>query len=131
MWDRWVGRSVSLQALSESVKRFFEDKSFPAAMKEESANMFMVIAIPKSTSVFHARVKVSIRGKPDDFVIEFATESSSGIFAAIGSLMTLLGGGLLVKKGLESEESLGKLEKEFWTFIDVTIESLTARNRKD
>lgn len=126
MIDRWAGRDVDLRLLSESVKRFFDERLFPSRVEELSKEEFMITAILKRTSraSLAGNVRVAVRGKPDNFEVEFASGSDPRRLARLSGLATLLGGGALVLRNSKSSEELGKLENEFWLFIDKQVDIL-------
>jgi len=121
--DRKIGTRVDLSLLSEAIVQFFESKGFSSAI-DQSSKGYRVIAAPGAMSNIPRSVNVLIRGKPEDFEIEFDAGSNSRTARVLGPLATILGGGFLVLKDLKSQEYFDKLEKEFWLFVDEKTENL-------
>ena len=127
MIDRWVDKDVDLGLLSEAVKSFFDEKLFRSKAEKRSKDEFCITAILQRVSgtSLAGNVKVTVRGIPDDFEVEFV--AGSGRFAKLGGLVTLLGGGALLLRDLKSSEELERLENEFWLFIDKQVDGLAQR----
>lgn len=123
MWDRWVGKQVNLNALAELLKKFFEGKPFRVSVENASTG-YKIAAYPKLSAGLLDVIEVFVRGKPDDFVIEFVPGSNTRKSIRSGFLTYLFGGGLLWREGLKSQEELDKLEREFWNFVDMKLPSL-------
>lgn len=124
MRDRLTGKQVNLDALVENLKEFFDTGSFITIVKSES-HMYKIVALPKTGSNLCDSIEVLIEGGPDDFTVQFGeSENYSRKFTFFGSLMSMLGGGAFLKKGLRSQEELDKLENDFWVFFDAKIVSL-------
>jgi len=124
MRDRLTGKQVNLDALVETLKEFFDPGSFTTIVKSES-HKYRIVALPKTGSNLCDRMEVLIEGGPDDFTVEFGeSENYSRKFIFFGSLMSILGGGAFLKKGLRSQEELDKLENDFWIFFDAKIAAM-------
>jgi len=132
MIDRWAGRDVDLRLLSESVKRFFDERLFPSKIEERSKEEFSITAILRRVSgaSLTGNVRVAVRGKPDDFEVEFAVGSDYRRLARLGGLATLLGGGAFLLRDLKSSEELERLENEFWLLIDKQVDILEGKGGK-
>ena len=124
MQERWVGKNVDLQFLSESIENFFRDKGFRVT-KDGSAPEYTISAKPQQGIGIIGRVTVRILGDPNDFLIEFSTSGHSRSAVKLGFITTIFGGGSLVLRGLKSQEELEKLEKVFWLHLEEAIIHLT------
>lgn len=124
MQDRWVGKGVNLELLSEHLEQFFNSKDFLTNVSK-SSDGYKIVAVPKFTNDLCEHVKVFIRGEPNDCLINFAAGSRSRFFVKVGRLTTFFGGGIFVLRGLKSLEELEKLEREFWKFVDEQIDLLS------
>jgi len=126
MFDRWKGLKIDLKLLCDNFMHFFEKKGFSSAVEQKSSEEYRVIAVPERTSDIQGTINVSVRGAPDDFVVEFTSESDSRHARVLGGLATFFGGGVFVLKDLKSREGVERLEKEFWLFVDKRIDILKA-----
>jgi len=122
--NHWKGNNVDLSLLSKHVVKFFEERQFTTSIsvKEEGC---IIVAAPKPSHGIVEKIKVKVFGNPDDFTVEFVAGSRSQNFVRYGTLLSLIGGGFLVLKGLKSLEELEKLEKEFWSFVHDAVWRLT------
>jgi len=129
MIDRWVGRDVDLELFSERIKQFFEERQFPSKVEGRSKEEFWITAILRrvSGSDLAGNAKVTVRGKPNDFEVEFAAGSGSRRLAKLSGFVALLGGGALLLRDLKASEELERLEKEFWLFVDRQVDNLGKR----
>jgi len=126
MIDRWVGRDVDLDLLSQRFELFFDEKKFPSKPEKGRKNEYLITVILKHMREVNAtgNVKVVVRGEPNDFEVEFVASFGSRNLAKLSGLAALFGGGMLVLKDLKSSEELEKLENEFWLFADKQVDSL-------
>jgi hypothetical protein len=103
------------------LKQFFEEKKFKVKIEKKPAN-YKIVSFLKHGSDLCDNIEVHIKGKPDDFTIDFTTATDlTTHFIRLGSLTTLIGGGIILRRGIKSKEELEKLEKEFWNFVDITL----------
>ena len=124
MRDHWLGKNVNLDALVELLKQFFEEKKFRVSV-ENTSKEYKIRAAPKSGSQLVDILEIIVRGEPDDFWVEFGTESdNTKVYKRYGGLAQLCGGGFFLSKGLKSQEEFDRLEREFWNFIDEKLASL-------
>jgi len=120
MEDRWTGKNIDLDLLSQFIVQFFKEKKFITFLQRKSKE-YVIVAVPKRSHKIVEKIFVYVRGKPEDFSVKFVSGARSRSFVRLGTFLTFLGGGFLVLKGLESQEKLEKLEKEFWRYIDIVI----------
>lgn len=120
MRDRLTGKNINLEKLAEVLKEFFENRKFKVKLEKSSG--YRILAVPKRGMDLCDSIEVCIRGKPEDFEITFNTVTDfTSNFIRLGGLTILFGGGLLLRKGLKSQEELDRLEKDFWKFFDAAI----------
>ena len=111
---------MDLSLLSERVAQFFSEKQFATTTRRRKEGC-VVTAFPKSFHGIAEEINVHILGSPDDFSVKFIAGSHSRNLVRYGTLISLIGGGFLVPKGLKSLEEIEKLEKKFWVYLDETI----------
>lgn len=116
METEWKDMHVNLSKLSVSVQEFFTKKGF-AVDASKSDGKFQILVKPKTQHKILERVQVSITGNSDDFSVKLSATSRSRGFMIFGALTALLGGGFFASKGLRSDETVEKFEKDFRVFI--------------
>ena len=120
MEDRWRGKNIDLSTLSERIVYFFTRKEFTASLHKRGQE-YVIVATPQPFHGIAENIEVYISGTPDDFLVKFDAGSHSQAYVRYGTLLSLIGLGLFVSKGLRSLEQIEKLEKEFWIYVDETI----------
>lgn len=128
MQERWVGKNVNLTLLSERIVNFFKDKGFKTA-KDWSASEQKISAMPQHGLGILGRVIVRILGNANDFLIEFSISEHSDSAIKLGFITTMFGGGSLILRGLKSQETIKKLEKDFWIYTEETVTHLIDSTR--
>lgn len=123
MREQWVGKNIDLALLSERIEGFLSNKAFKIR-KEVSADGYAISTNPRVQENLGG-VIVYIRGRSSDFVVEFATGKPGPSSAMLNFLMTMLGGGQLVLRNLKMQEAMEKLEREFWVYLEKTVDELT------
>lgn len=123
MQDRFVARNVDLRLLTERLILFFWKRNF-AVVKRKVVEGWEITVNPPPRDRIVDRITVAVTGDREDFSVKFITGSHSRVYKWVGHLTTLFGGGILFSKGFESELALEKLEREFWVYVDETVEGL-------
>jgi len=123
MEKKYVGSNVDLHLLVENLMTFFKDLGF-ATRKEETDKAYKIVATPGHGHDIRESVRVYTLGKPDNFSIKFVAGARSSAMVKWGSLTTLFGGGILLLRGLKSQDALEKLEKDFWMFVNEELDRL-------
>ena len=116
METKWKDMHVSLSQLSVSVQEFFTKKGFTVDANE-SDGKHQILVKPKTHHKILERIQVTIAGDSDDFSVRFSVTSRSRGFMIFGAFTALLGGGFLASKGLRSDETVEKIERDFRMFI--------------
>lgn len=129
MKDRFVGRNIDLQLLVEQLILFFGKRKF-TVVERKVEDGWEIIASPPPRDKIVDRITVSVTGDGEDFTVKFISGSHSRTYKWAGHLTLLFGGGLLFSKGFESELALERLEREFWVYVDDTIEVLAREETK-
>jgi len=123
MKDRFVGRNVDLRLLTERLKLFFLKRNFTVVERKVAEGREIIVNPPPRERIVD-RITVSVTGDREDFSVKFIAGSHSHIYKWVGQLTTLFGGGILFSRGFESESALERLERNFWLYVDETVESL-------
>jgi hypothetical protein len=121
--EKWINDNVDLSVLSQNIAEFFQEMKFLVSLKEDR-NGFTVVASPRNIHGIAENITVKVSGSPNDFSVEFVAGSRSNSLVRIGSLLSLIGGGFLVIKGLDSLEKLEALEKNFWIYVHRAVAEL-------
>jgi len=121
--EKWINDNVDLSVLSRNIAEFFGERKFSISLKEDR-NGFTVVASPRNIHGIAENITVKISGSPNDFSVEFVAGSRSNSLVRIGSFLSLIGGGFLVSKGLDSLEKLEVLEKHFWIYVHRAVAEL-------
>ncbi len=120
MEDRWTNKNIDLSVLTDCIVQFFMERRFVTSV-ENSDGEYQIAARPRPFHGIVEDIEVSIRGRPDDFEVKFLAGSRSSALVRLGTLTAAFGGGVFTLKGLKSHESLEKLEKEFWLYVDRVV----------
>lgn len=124
MERRYNDRNVDLSLLSQWVENFFKNKDFKTTIKKETKG-YKIAVQPTYIHEVADRITVSISGTPNDFVLKFVVGARSSFFMKFGALTTFLGGGFAFLKGVKSQEAEERLERNFWTYVEEKISTLT------
>ena len=123
METSFVGRNVDLSLLGEWLERFFKNREFKVAVNKR-ARGYRVTAAPTYVHEIVGNINVSVSGEPDDFVVNFVAGARSGLYKKFGLLTSLFGGGVLLMRGMKSEEAEEKVERDFWVYVEEKIDFL-------
>jgi len=126
MWKKWKNKNVPLKRIVEVVFRFFNERNFGIKIIE-AKNGYYIIALPRIGCNVTEKIKIRVLGHPNEFKIEFDAGSSSRSLVLLGNVLSLLGGGVFVKKSLENLENLEKLEREFWIYVERILNDITSK----
>jgi len=129
MESHYVNRNVDLSLLNEWLERFFKEKGF-MTLSEETDEGYRIFAKPRHIHDIIGKVSVFISGDPNDFVVKFYSGAFSGSLVKFGNLTTLFGGGIMVLRGLKSQEAEEKLERSFAVYLNESVNSLAGSARK-
>ena len=123
MQSRWVNKNMDLASLSTQIIFFFEERRFRVERKKLKKG-YQIECRPEVVDDLIKGVTVKILGEPNDFAIEYQDMEQTHTVTMLGRIMSLFGGGILVLKGLKSQEAQKKFENKFWSFIDKTIATM-------
>jgi len=126
---QWKDRNVQLSTLVDFVCKFFAERNFTVSLSNSNANHLVVAKSRRSHEIVED-VRVSVNGKPNDFIVGFIAGPRSRALVIFGTLTSFIGGGSLSLKGLKSREALEKLEQEFWAYLTEKVSQLADSARQ-
>jgi hypothetical protein len=123
MERRFADRNFDIARLATHIGEFFKKYDFEAT-KESLENGYRIEATDSSIFKMEGFVAVTIEGNPNELVIRLEQSGAENkrpmpsIF-----LTTAFGGGYFLLKRLKSEENWMKFQREFWKYVENSIES--------
>jgi hypothetical protein len=126
---RWIGKGANLDVLTEKIERFFNSKGFKTR-KDALPRGYKISIVPQHVRDAKADIKVTILGRPHDFVVELSVGGLSRFSTMLGLSTILFGGGVFVLRGLKLQEALERLEKEFWVYAEEAIACVTGSHNE-
>jgi hypothetical protein len=120
----YKGRNVDLSLLSQWIERFFRKREFRVA-KETEEEAFRIVARPTYVHEIVDTITVSVSGNSNDFAVKLYIGTRSEALIKIGQLASLFGLGVLLLRGIKSDEAEETLRKEFWVFVEEKVDFLT------
>lgn len=117
----WTGKGVNLETLISAVERFFAERGFSErkVSSEDKNEHTILVSIRREGKPRTARVM--IKGSSDNFEIDFSVDRSADVFAKLGLLTTMLGGGFVIRGKLGDIGFFERLESDFWNFVDSSL----------
>jgi hypothetical protein len=126
---RWSGLDVDLESLSELVEVFLKKRGF-RIRKSCSLNGFEISTLPNAYNELSGVISVEIVGTSNSFEVAFSAKDDGRNMMRLGLLSQLFGGGFLIRKGLNRQEAIEKLEKEFHEYLQQSVAWLSQTSRK-
>ncbi|MHA1832406.1 MAG: hypothetical protein ACTSV7_00315 [Candidatus Baldrarchaeia archaeon] len=126
MWKRWENKNTPLKTVVKIISRFFEERNFRVGVIK-AKNGYEVTAFPRIGCGVTEKIKIRVLGHPNEFKVEFDAGSNSRALVLLGNILSLLGGGIFAKRGLENLEGLEKLEREFWIYIEEILNNISSQ----
>jgi len=126
---RWTAKDANLDLLTENIESFFKSKGFKTK-RNVSQQGYKISTVPKHVRDVKAGIKVTILGRPHDFMVELSVGETSRFSTMLGLSTIPFGGGTLVLRGLKLQEALQRLEKEFWVYVEDTIPYVTGSHNE-
>jgi hypothetical protein len=125
MERKWTMQNVDLELLTVKLGDFFKERKFEVLGEKTPAN-YQITAGNSPSFKLLGIAKVIIEGNPNDFSIKLEFEEKRRRYSRYGSiLLSLFGGGILVRQEARSDEDWFKLEKEFWPHVENLVSDLT------
>lgn len=118
MEKRWTGKNVDLDLLREHIEDFFKEKGYTTERIEHAEERTISWAPQHAPKNVKEAMTVKIVGDSNDFLIKFMASELSRRSIWLGMLSKSLGGGYLLLRSLRLRETLEKLEREFWVYIE-------------
>jgi len=115
----WVNKNVSLKSLAEYVEFFFKKKGFTTNRKE-NGEQYTITMIGQHEDGSHVKMNAKVFRDKDKLFIELSA-GEQGIISKLDSLTTLIMGGYITLQKIKSEETLDKMESEFYDYINQVI----------
>jgi len=129
MQSQWIGKNVDLKLLGECIEDFFKVKGFKTT-KDESAGKYTILWTSQRVRNMRDAMRAAVFGDSNDFVVEIIASERTRGSITLGMLTKAFGGGYLALRGLKAKETLEKLEKEFWVYIEEKVAHLTGSAEK-
>lgn len=124
MQKSWSNKNIDLELLVTCIGDFFKERDFEA-VKGKTPNGYQILAHDSPYFKLDGYIDVTIEGQPNNFVITLNLRGRKGKdFGAGPFLMAMFGGGYFFLRKLKSEEDWIKLEKEFWRYVENSLQSL-------
>lgn len=119
---QWSGKHVELKHLCKHIENFFETKKFQI-LTEESSSKTSILATKKHNNT-PLTIVVTVKGQPNDFVVDIECKSISGSLQIYGQFLTTMGLGPLLFKKMKLLELYKEVEKDFLVYLDKTVSDL-------
>lgn len=125
--SEWLDKHVEPSRLYGQIRNFFEAKGLYA--KETSAKGKHRVEVFLSESVSAVFAVVEVYGNPNRIVVDFLPwgkeERTTGTAMLSSSILTIFGGGILVREELKKRKLMQDVESEFWAFLDAYLREQT------
>jgi len=133
MERKWDMKNVDLELLTVKLGDFFKERKFEV-IGEKTPTNYQITAGKSPSFKLLGVANVIIEGKPDDFSVKLELQERRRRYSGYGSfLLSLFGGGILLRQEAESDEAWMRLEKEFWQYVENLVLNLanTAKSSSD
>lgn len=123
MQKSWSNKNIALDLLTTCIGEFFKEKDFEA-IKGKMPNGYQILANDSPYFKLDGYVSVTIEGQPNNFTItlDLCGGKKKG-FGGGPLLMAMFGGGYFFLRKLKSKEDWVKFEKEFWRYVENSLQS--------
>ena len=124
----WTNRNVNLDLFKKRTREFLEKNEFEIENVESgNTSLHRLIASGSSKYRIDGQVSLTITGTPQDFslTLERLIKSKPRKYSMPITLTTFLGGGLLLRDELKSDEAFLNLKRDLWAFADRTVTDIT------
>jgi hypothetical protein len=114
-------KKISAENVAGRLKEFFKEQNFETKTDNSNGNIY-IVAHQNSANRRSRKVKVIISKNPNGLTVKFEAATISPFkLPMYVSLIPLFGGGMLLKKELESNEFYQKLEEQFCRKLDEIV----------
>lgn len=118
MRTEWPNKHVELSRICCAVNGFFKEKGFSTQECSSDGGYQITAFMGDVDSVRFAVVEIH---RDDGIVVDYfpwGKDERASFASFFSQILTLFGGGILVKHDLKRKELADKIEKEFWDFLD-------------
>jgi hypothetical protein len=122
----WLDKHVEPSRLCGPIEDFFKAEGF--TIKETFTGSKHRVEALFSDSVTAPFAVVEIYGDPNRIVVDFlpwGRDERTARNLLSSSILTILGGGILVRQDLKRKELMEKVENQFWASLDRFISEQT------
>jgi|YelNatPaOPRAMG01_1025707.scaffolds.fasta_scaffold44792_2 hypothetical protein len=121
MIKRFINQNVKLSWLADKIVNFLEQHNFEMIFGELPDNEgFQIIAYNSPSLKIKGYLEITVKGADSNFTIDFNFQDKSGGLKPI-FLTTMFGFGYTLLQRLKANDTLTKIEKEFWRYIDSVL----------
>lgn len=127
MRTEWLNKHIEPSRLCDPVKGFFKERDL-STKETVSKGKHRIEAFLAGADSMPLAI-VEIYGDQSRIVVDFSPWGKNERTAQtmlVSSVLTLLGGGVLVRQGLRKKELMEKIENQFWDFLDSRVSELTS-----
>jgi len=121
--SEWVDKHVEPSKLYGPIKNFFEAKGLKTKETSIKDKHRVETFLSESTSAPFAVVE--IYGDSNRIVVDFLPwgkdERTTATTMLSSSLLTIFGGGILVREAMKKRKLMEDVENEFWAFLDAYL----------
>ena len=121
--SEWLDKHVEPSKLYGPIKEFFEVKGLNT--KETSIKNKHRVEVFLSESASAPFAIVEIYGDPNRIIVDFLPwgrhERTTGTTMLSSSILTIFGGGILVREDLKKRKLMEDVENEFWAVLDAYL----------
>jgi hypothetical protein len=122
---KWTMNNIDLDQFTLKIGDFFGERDFEV-VRDKIPTGYQILSGNSSRFKLIGHVSVTVEGKPDDFTIKLELVEKKRRYSKYGSfLLSLLGGGILMRQEAESMDAWMKLQKEFWPYVENLVSELT------
>lgn len=117
---RWLDRSSNAEEIVAKTEQFLRDRGFIIS-KEELENSVKLAAVSHRKKYDVSLVEVVISWSSKELSVRFEVGDRLKAISQFNPLISFLGGGSIVLKGLKTAEHYRKLEEDFWREIEEIV----------
>jgi hypothetical protein len=118
----WLDKNVEPSTLCGPIESFFQKMGFSSKEKfVKGKHRIEVFLSDFGNRVFAV---VEVYGDPNRIVVDFlpwGKDERDARMMLSSSILTILGGGILVQQDLKRKDLMEKVESQFWAFLDAYI----------
>jgi len=124
MEQKWGMKNVDLELLTVKLGDFFKERKFQV-ISEKTPENYEIRAGNSPSFKLLGLVRVIVGGEPDNFSVKLEFQEIGTRYLRYSGLLSLFGGGFLLRQEAQSDEAWMLLEKEFWPYVENLVLKLT------